>query len=178
MIINEDHPLNEQLSFTGQFCKQSTEQRKAKGSPHTLHKRRSLEDGSEPMDYQQTEVEQQKETVAAMLDMDARDIEDLGELLQVLNGSQRIKRPVQADSPAEGAKKARTESIVVRLHSVGCRTALSLGARKKEVGPYCSKKGNQPKSRYCLNKDRGPQAQQGHLGVHHLPDIFMSDDSE
>ena len=122
MITNEDHPFNEQFYLTGQCCEEPTEQGEAKGSPHTLHTRRPPEGNSESMDYQQ------REAVAAMLDMDVRDIEDLGELLKVLNGNQWTKRPVQIDSPEEGVKKVRTENVSVRVHSVEGHA--TLGARR------------------------------------------------
>ena len=52
------------------------EQEEVKGSFHTLHTKRPWEDPTE---------HQQKRAAAAILDMDVRDIEDLGGLLQVLN---------------------------------------------------------------------------------------------
>ena len=165
---NKEHSLGVQIDITRQGCEELTERGEAKGSSHTLHTRRPLEGNSESMDYQQ------REAMAAMLDMDVRDIEDLGELLKVLNGNQWTKRPVQIDSPEEGVKKVRTENVSVRVHSVEGHT--NLGARGKEVGPHPRERENQFKKRYGWNKD--VQTQKGHLELHHLPDIFMSDDSE
>ena len=75
------------------------EQEEAKGSFHTLHTKRPW--GKK--EYQQ------KEAVAAMLDMDVRDIEDLGGLLQVLNLEAKRKETIRdfpdifmSDSEGEG----------------------------------------------------------------------------
>ena len=70
-----------------------------------------------------------------MLDMDARDLEDLGELLQALGGGQRTKRSIQGEAPMDISKKARTERMNVGLYPTDCFTASSLGVRRKEVGP-------------------------------------------
>ena len=64
------------------------EQEEAKGSFHTLHTKRLWGKKEDPTDYQQ------KEAAAAMLDMDVRDIEDLGGLLQVLNLEAKRKETV------------------------------------------------------------------------------------
>ena len=53
-----------------------------------MHTMRPWGKKEDPTDYQQ------KEAAAAMLDMDVRDIEDLGELLQVLNLEAKRKETV------------------------------------------------------------------------------------
>ena len=67
-----------------------------------------------------------------MLDMDARDIEDLGELLQILQESQRTKRPGQDDTTAEGAKKARVENREVRPQPASCHATSAGGQERKK----------------------------------------------
>ena len=50
------------------LCNETTEQVEAKGSPHTLHTNRPLEDSCESMEYQQMEIDQQKESVPPLKD--------------------------------------------------------------------------------------------------------------
>ena len=50
------------------LCIEATEQVEAKGSPHTLHTNRPLEDSCESMEYQQMEIDQQKESVPPLKD--------------------------------------------------------------------------------------------------------------
>ena len=59
----------------GKGWKKPIEQEEARESPHTLHTKRPWGNKEEPTDYHQ------REAMAAMLDMDVRDIEDLGGLL-------------------------------------------------------------------------------------------------
>ena len=118
--------LQEELQ---RVCLGTSEQAKAKGSPHTLHTYGPLEDGCDATENPQT-IERQKKSVAAMLDMDARDIEDLGELLQVLQESQKIKRPGHDEVKAASAKKARMESGKKGHHQQAAASPLQGGQKE------------------------------------------------
>ena len=87
------------------------EQEEAKESFHTLHTKRPWGNKEDPTDYQQ------KEAAATILDMDIRDIEDLGGLLRVLNLEAKRKKNVyhlpdifMSDSEWEGEELPGTLS--------------------------------------------------------------------
>ena len=56
MITSGENPISDKLSFRGWLHKEPTKQREARGTPHTLHNRRPLEDNFELMDNQEDYV--------------------------------------------------------------------------------------------------------------------------